>query len=72
MFYLEIQLFSVNLQGNDYCVYLYGVDKVVEYRLLLDRKYVVFVYQFNMYVMFFVDNGKKVMIGLNMIFMLVI
>ncbi|BBO29217.1 bifunctional TolB-family protein/amidohydrolase [Alteromonas sp. I4] len=64
--YSETQLSSVNLQGNDHRVHLYGADKVAEYRLSPDRKYVAFVYQFNTYVTPFVDNGKKVTIGPNM------
>lgn len=64
--YAETQLSSVNLQGNDHRVHLYGANKVSEYRLSPDRNWVAFVYQFNTYVTPFVDNGKKVTIGPDM------
>lgn len=57
--YPETQLSSVNLQGNDKRVHLYGADKVSEYRLSPDGKYVAFVHQFNTYVALFADNGKQ-------------
>ncbi|MEW9798830.1 amidohydrolase family protein [Alteromonas sp. CYL-A6] len=64
--YPETQLSSVNLQGNDKRTHLYGADKVSEYRLSPDRKWVAFVYQFKTYVAPFVDNGKKFTIGPDM------
>ena len=64
--YPETQFSSVNLDGNDKRVHLYGADKVSEYRLSHDKKWVAFVHQFNTYVVPFVDNGKKVSIGPNM------
>jgi imidazolonepropionase-like amidohydrolase/Tol biopolymer transport system component len=57
--YPETQLSSVNLQGNDKRVHLYGADKVSEYRLSPDGQYVAFVHQFNTYVALFADNGKQ-------------
>ena len=64
--YGATQLASVNLHGDDHRVHLYGADKVAEYRLSPDRKWVAFVHQFNTYVTPYVDNGKKVTIGPNM------
>lgn len=64
--YPETQFSSVNLNGEDKRVHLYGADKVSEYRLSHDKKWVAFVHQFNTYVVPFVDNGKKVSIGPNM------
>ena len=61
--YPETQFSSVNLQGNDKRVHLYGADKVSEYRLSHDKKWVAFVHQYNAYVTPFADNGKKVTIG---------
>ncbi|MDC8832360.1 amidohydrolase family protein [Alteromonas gilva] len=64
--YGATQLASVNLNGDDHRVHLYGADKVAEYRLSPDRQWVAFVHQFNTYVTPFVDNGKKVTIGPDM------
>lgn len=64
--YGATQLSSVNLNGDDHRTHLYGADKVAEYRLSPDRKWVAFVHQFNTYVTPFVDNGKKVTIGPDM------
>ncbi|QJR81473.1 amidohydrolase family protein [Alteromonas pelagimontana] len=64
--YPETQLSSVNLQGNDKRVHLYGADKVSEYRLSHDKKWVAFVYQFKTYLTPFVDNGKKITIAPDM------
>lgn len=64
--YPETQLSSVNLQGEDKRTHLYGGDKVSEYRLSHDKKWVAFVHQFKTYIAPFVDNGKKVTIGPDM------
>ncbi|WP_348681062.1 amidohydrolase family protein [Alteromonas mediterranea] len=64
--YYETQLSSVNLQGNDKRSHLYGADKVSEYKLSHDKKWVAFVYQFKTYVAPFVENGKRITIGPNM------
>ncbi|GEA07141.1 hypothetical protein KUL42_19020 [Alteromonas sp. KUL42] len=57
--YYETQLSSVNLAGNDKRTHLYGADKVSEYKLSHDKKWIAFVYQFKTYVAPFVENGKK-------------
>ncbi|MFC3094830.1 amidohydrolase family protein [Alteromonas sediminis] len=57
--YPETQLSSVNLDGKDRRTHLYGADKVSEYRLSPDGKYVAFVHQFNTYVARYAENGKK-------------
>ena len=64
--YYETQLSSVNLKGNDKRTHLYGEDKVSEYKLSHDKKWVAFVYQFKTYVTPFVENGKKITVGPNM------
>ncbi|MFT5278048.1 MAG: Tol biopolymer transport system component/imidazolonepropionase-like amidohydrolase [Glaciecola sp.] len=61
--YRETQFSSVNLRGEDKRVHLYGADKVSEYRLSHDKKWVAFVHQYNTFVAPFADNGKKVTIG---------
>ncbi|MGQ8365001.1 amidohydrolase family protein [Glaciecola sp. 1036] len=63
--YPESQFSSVNLQGNDKITHLYGGDKVSEYRLSPDGKFIGFVHQYNTYVMPFVQTGKKLNIGPN-------
>ena len=64
--YYETQLSSVNLKGNDKRTHLYGADKVSEYKLSHDKKWVAFVYQFKTYVTPFVENGKKITVGPDM------
>ena len=61
--YSETQLSSVDLRGEDKRTHLYGADKVSEYRLSHDKQWVAFVYQYNTYVVPFVDNGKKITIS---------
>ncbi|MCC2618218.1 amidohydrolase family protein [Aestuariibacter halophilus] len=61
--YPETQLVSVNLQGNDQREHLYGADKVSEYRVSPDGKWVAFVHQYNAYVARFPTIGKRVNIG---------
>ncbi|WP_299080370.1 amidohydrolase family protein [uncultured Paraglaciecola sp.] len=61
--YSETQLISVDLNGEDKREHLYGADKVTEYRLSHDKKWVAFVHQYNAYVAPFVDTGKRVSIG---------
>ncbi|WP_100644323.1 amidohydrolase family protein [Alteromonas facilis] len=64
--YPETQFSSVDLNGEDKRVHLYGADQVSEYRLSHDKQWVAFVNQYNAYVAPFADNGKKVTIGPNM------
>lgn len=64
--YPETQLSSVNLSGNDKRVHLYGADKISEYRLSPDKKWVAFVHQFKTYIAPYIDNGKKVTLGPDM------
>lgn len=61
--YSETQLSSVDLRGEDKRTHLYGADKVSEYRLSHDKQWVAFVYQYNTYVVPFVENGKKITIS---------
>lgn len=63
--YPESQLVSVNLGGEDRREHLYGADQVTEFRLSPDKKWVAFTYQFNAYVMPFIDTGKRETIGPN-------
>ena len=64
--YTETELVSVNLSGDDLRQHAYGADKVSEYRLSHDKQWLAFVYQYNTYVVPFVDNGKRITIGPNM------
>ncbi|WP_100658673.1 amidohydrolase family protein [Alteromonas flava] len=64
--YPETQFSSVDLNGEDKRVHLYGADQVSEYRLSHDKQWVAFVNQYNAYVAPFADNGKKVTIGPDM------
>jgi Tol biopolymer transport system component/imidazolonepropionase-like amidohydrolase len=61
--YPETQFSSVNLRGEDKRVHLYGADKVSEYRLSHDKKWIAFVNQYNTFVAPFADNGQKISIG---------
>jgi Tol biopolymer transport system component/imidazolonepropionase-like amidohydrolase len=61
--YPESQLVSVDLNGEDRREHLYGADNVSEYRLSPDKKWLAFTYQYNAYVVPFVDTGKRVSIG---------
>ena len=61
--YSETQLSSVDLLGEDKRTHLYGADKVSEYRISHDKQWVAFVYQYNTYVVPFVENGKKITIS---------
>ncbi|KXI29356.1 amidohydrolase family protein [Paraglaciecola hydrolytica] len=61
--YPESQLISVDLNGEDKREHLYGADNVSEYRLSPDKKWLAFTYQYNAYVVPFVDTGKRVSIG---------
>lgn len=61
--YPEQQLVSVNLQGNDRREHVYGGDKVGEFRLSHDKKWLAFTYQYNAYVAPFTDTGKRIEIG---------
>lgn len=61
--YPETKLVSVDLNGEDKQEHLYGADKVSEYRLSHDRKWVAFVHQYNAYVSPYVDTGKRLSIG---------
>jgi Tol biopolymer transport system component/imidazolonepropionase-like amidohydrolase len=64
--YRETQFVSVDLNGEDKQEHLYGADKVSEYRLSPDKKYVAFVHQYNTYVMPFTQIGKRLSIGPDM------
>nr|WP_136250508.1 amidohydrolase family protein [Ningiella ruwaisensis] len=61
--YPETQFVSVNLAGEDKKVHLDGGDKVSEYRLSPDGKFVAFVHQYNTYVMPFTEVSKTLSIG---------
>ena len=61
--YPETQLVSVDLNGEDKREHLYGADKVSEYRLSHDKKWVAFVHQYNAYVAPYMDGGKRRSIG---------
>lgn len=61
--YPETQFVSVDLNGEDKRVHLYGADKVSEYRLSHDKQWVAFVHQYNVYIAPFADNGKKITVG---------
>lgn len=61
--YRETRFSSVNLQGNDKQQHLNGGDKVSEYRLSPNGKWVAFVHQYKTYVAPFVTNGKTFNIG---------
>ncbi|MGB2427059.1 MAG: amidohydrolase, partial [Alteromonas sp.] len=61
--YPETQFVSVDLNGEDKHVHLYGADKVSEYRLSHDKQWVAFVHQYNAYIAPFADNGKKITVG---------
>ena len=61
--YPESQLLSVNLEGNDQREHAYGADKVSEYRLSHDGRWLAFVYQHKAYVLPFTPTGKRQDIG---------
>ncbi|RDV24176.1 amidohydrolase [Alteromonas aestuariivivens] len=64
--YPETQLSSVDLNGEDKRTHLYGADKISEYRLSHDGKWVAFVHQFKTYAAPFLDNGKTLNLGPDM------
>ncbi len=64
--YPETQFVSVDLNGEDKQEHLYGADKVSEYRLSPDKKFLAFVHQYNTYVMPFTQVGKRLTIGPDM------
>lgn len=61
--YTETQLVSVDLNGEDKREHLYGADKINEYRLSHDGKWIAFVHQYNAYVATFKEMGKRQNIG---------
>ena len=61
--YPETQLVSVNLLGEDKREHVYGADKVSEYRLSHDGKWIAFVHQYNAYLAPFKETGKRLSIG---------
>lgn len=61
--YPELQLVSVNMDGKDLREHLYGADKVSEYLISPDGKWVAFTYQFKTYVMPFIETGKRLEIS---------
>ena len=56
--YRETRFSSVNLEGHDKQVHVNGGDKVSEYRLSPNGKWVAFVHQFKTYAAPFQTNGK--------------
>ncbi|MFA3792853.1 amidohydrolase family protein [Aliiglaciecola sp. SL4] len=61
--YTETQIVSVDLNGEDKREHLYGADKVSEYRLSHDGKWIAFVHQYNAYIAPFKQMGKRQSIG---------
>ncbi len=61
--YPETQLVSVNLQGKDRREHIYGADKISEYRLSPDGKWLAFIHQYKAYVTPFTHTGKRLTIG---------
>ena len=61
--YPEQQLVSVDLNGEDKREHLYGGDKIAEYRLSPDKKWIAFVYQYKAYVAPFTEIGQRQDIG---------
>ena len=64
--YRETRFSSVDINGKDKQTHLNGGDKVSEYRLSTNGKWVAFVYQFKTYVAPFQTNGKTFNLGPNM------
>lgn len=64
--YRETRFSSVDVNGHDHQVHLNGADKVSEYRLSPNGKWLAFVYQFKTYVAPFQTNGKTIDIGPDM------
>lgn len=64
--YRETRFSSVDLNGHDKQVHLNGGDKVSEYRLSPDGKWVAFVHQYKTYVAPFQTNGKTFNLGPDM------
>ena len=61
--YPETQLVSVNMSGEDKREHVYGADKISEYRLSHDGKWIAFVHQYNAYLAPFKETGKRLSIG---------
>ena len=61
--YPETKLVSVDLNGEDKQEHVYGADKISEYRLSHDKKWIAFTYQYNAYVAPFPQTGKKINLG---------
>ena len=61
--YRETRFSSVDINGQDKQVHLDGGDKVSEYRLSPDGKWIAFVYQFKTYAAPFQTNGKTFSVG---------
>lgn len=61
--YPGTQLVSVDLNGEDKREHVYGANKVSEYRLSHDGKWVAFVHQYNAYAVPFKATGKRLNIG---------
>ena len=61
--YPERQLVSVDLNGENRKSHIYGADKVSEFRLSHDKKWVAFTHQYNAYVAPFIETGKRVTVG---------
>jgi Tol biopolymer transport system component/imidazolonepropionase-like amidohydrolase len=61
--YPETKLVSVDTNGEDMREHLYGADKVSEYRLSHDKKWLAFVHQNNAFLAPFTETGKRLDIG---------
>ncbi len=61
--YPELQLVSVDINGEDRREHLYGGDSVTEFRLSHDKKWVAFTHQYNAYVAPYFETGKRETIG---------
>ncbi|MCV2884557.1 amidohydrolase family protein [Aestuariibacter sp. AA17] len=61
--FTETQLVSVDLNGEDQREHVYGADKISEYRLSHDGKWIAFVHQYNAYIARYKEMGKTLDLG---------
>lgn len=61
--YPETQLLSVNLSGKDRREHVHGADKVSEYRVSPDGKWLAFIHQHKPFVLPYTETGKKLTLG---------
>lgn len=61
--YPETRVSSVDLNGRDKRVHLYGADHVEEYRISPDGNWVAFTSQYNAYLIPFPKTGKMIKVG---------